>query len=342
MAGGCCVNAYAVVDAELFDPANGTWRHSGNLATARRGHTATLLNSGRVLLAGGMVGQFANVPTASAELYDPLRISPTATSLAPLATRAFSGVGGSGGYHWTVSAPSGGSIDKDTGVYRAGAKGDVTDTIILTDIDGNYETTSVSVGPGISISPNGGTVPPRGTLTLSAAGGSATGFTWSLEAKPSGAFIDGSGVYMAGSTGSVSDVARVTDSLGNTATVTIVVTASLTVAPPSVTLQPRSSQSFSASGGSGTGYTWAFVSNGSGGTLNPSTGVYIAGTAGGTTDVVGVTDSLGNSAQATVTVAGTAPPPSSRGCAGSSTAGGAALPWLVLALIPLLRAGARQ
>jgi uncharacterized protein (TIGR03437 family) len=48
--------------AELFDPFTGTFTATGSMTTARRGHTATLLPDGRVLIAG---------PDLSAEIYDP-------------------------------------------------------------------------------------------------------------------------------------------------------------------------------------------------------------------------------------------------------------------------------
>jgi hypothetical protein len=66
VAGG---NAFPEVltSAELYDPASGTWRATGGLATARFGDTATLLSSSQVLVAGGV-----NVlALAIAELYDP-------------------------------------------------------------------------------------------------------------------------------------------------------------------------------------------------------------------------------------------------------------------------------
>ncbi len=58
--------------AELYDPATGTWSVTGNLSTARFGHTATLLPNGQVLVAGGgnRTGSTEN-SLNSTELYDP-------------------------------------------------------------------------------------------------------------------------------------------------------------------------------------------------------------------------------------------------------------------------------
>jgi Kelch motif len=56
--------------AELYDPVAGTWTATGNLSVARYGHTATLLGSGKVLVAGGWTYFIARVLN-SPELYDP-------------------------------------------------------------------------------------------------------------------------------------------------------------------------------------------------------------------------------------------------------------------------------
>jgi hypothetical protein len=59
-----------ISSAELYDPASGTWSSTGSLNTAREGHTATLLPSGKALVAGGY-GCNAPNTLASAEIYDP-------------------------------------------------------------------------------------------------------------------------------------------------------------------------------------------------------------------------------------------------------------------------------
>ncbi len=60
--------------AELYDPAAGTFSATGSLLTSRTGHSATLLASGKVLVAGGAnsADGYAYGTLASAELYDPI------------------------------------------------------------------------------------------------------------------------------------------------------------------------------------------------------------------------------------------------------------------------------
>ena len=62
--------------SELFDPTTEVFADTGGLASARQGHTATLLQNGRVLIAGGLKGvvtgdTITRARLNIAELYDP-------------------------------------------------------------------------------------------------------------------------------------------------------------------------------------------------------------------------------------------------------------------------------
>src|SRR5437016_1498640 len=61
-------NPLALNSAELYEPNAGTWNSSANLNSARSRHTATLLQNGKALVAGGFSN--TNGTLNSAELYD--------------------------------------------------------------------------------------------------------------------------------------------------------------------------------------------------------------------------------------------------------------------------------
>jgi hypothetical protein len=77
VAGGLATTPEDVLaGAELYRPATAKWTVTGSMTTTRYGHTAVLLPSGEVLVAGGTVavnqGEFGNtyVYTAAAEVYN--------------------------------------------------------------------------------------------------------------------------------------------------------------------------------------------------------------------------------------------------------------------------------
>jgi N-acetylneuraminic acid mutarotase len=58
VAGNDGVSANYLASAEVYDPATGDWRATGNLGTPRARHTVTLLPDGRLLAIGGVRGYF--------------------------------------------------------------------------------------------------------------------------------------------------------------------------------------------------------------------------------------------------------------------------------------------
>ena len=66
----------SLASAELYDPATKTFTPTGDMTVGRRGHAATLLPSGKVLITGVYAGEYisgraADLTPITAELYDP-------------------------------------------------------------------------------------------------------------------------------------------------------------------------------------------------------------------------------------------------------------------------------
>jgi hypothetical protein len=61
-----------LASAELYNPAAGKFTATGSMTTARGWHTATLLQDGKVLIAGGASPSAGPTILASTELYDPV------------------------------------------------------------------------------------------------------------------------------------------------------------------------------------------------------------------------------------------------------------------------------
>jgi hypothetical protein len=78
------MDVHATTTAEIYDPASGTFGPTGAMLQGMSGQTATCLQDGRVLLAGGYDGGSL---LATAELFDPVR--GTFASVGPLTTARF-------------------------------------------------------------------------------------------------------------------------------------------------------------------------------------------------------------------------------------------------------------
>jgi uncharacterized protein (TIGR03382 family) len=326
-------NLVAVVPPLAIRPNEATTPPRGSVAFAATGGSATGLAwsfvtnaSGGTLdgrtgaYAAGRTGQvedviqvtdsLGDVATARIQVTAGVSVTPAAATTPPRGSIAFAASGGSGtGFTWTLATnASGGTVDGATGAYTAGRTGSVEDVVQATDSLGNIATARIAVTAGVSVTPPTASTPPGGSLAFAATGGSGKGFTWTLATNASGGTVDSAtGTYTAGHTGSVEDVVQATDSLGNTATARITVTPGVSISGASgpaasapriapITVSPTRGYTFSASGGSSTGYRWSLATNASGGHIDAVTGEYVAGTIGGVTDVVQVVDSLGNTA----------------------------------------------
>lgn len=222
-------------------------------------------------------------------------ISPTTLTLAVNETRTFSGLGGSTPYTFSVQS-GGGSVNASSGAYTApGSVG--TATVRITDALNQTADATVTIVAALSLSPATVTLAVGNQQQFTPSGGVGP-FTYDIQSG-SGS-VNSSGLFTAGGS-SGSAVVRVTDSEGRTATSTVTINGALAISPTTAELIFAGTQTFTASGGLGP-YSYTVVTPGTG-SVGVSTGAYVAPSLAGT-ETVRVTDSLGNTSNATVTIVG--------------------------------------
>jgi hypothetical protein len=235
-----------------------------------------------------------------------IRIEPGDTAVAPGGIVRIAASGGSGAgfaFQLTTNA-SGASLGAQSGVYTAGPRAQTVDELMVTDSLGNTAAIQIVVGDGVVVSPSAPAVSPGGTVVFSASRGGGSRYLFTFESNLSGGALDSStGVYTAGRIGNVVDEISVVDSLGNWVKIPINVGNGIAIAPSVADLPARGNLQVSARGGSGNGVRFALSANSSGGTIDPETGVYVAGPTTDVSDQVTVTDDVGNSATAVVHLA---------------------------------------
>ncbi len=265
-------------------------------------------------------------------VYPPIAIAPTSLPTAYVNSnysQTFTATGGNGtGFSFAVAAgtslPAG--LTLSPGGVLSGkptTSGAASFGITATDSASNTFTAtySLTINPAVSFTTS--TTLPTAyvgsnyTQTLAATGGSGTGYTFAVasgSSLPAGLALSSAGVLSGKPTaaGPASFGITVTDSASNTATSTF----SLTISP-GVTINPITlpagyqgtaypGATFTATGGSGTGYTWSWAPA-SGSTLPAGISLSTAGVVSGTPTAAGTfnlvvtaTDSVGNTASTTV------------------------------------------
>lgn len=234
-----------------------------------------------------------NTSNSTVTVVSPVVISPTTMTLAVNNSTTFSATGGVNPYTYSIVS-GGGSINISTGVFSAPATAG-TVVVRVTDSLSQVSNATVTVNAAVSILPASVTLAVNNTTTFSATGG-VSPYTYSIVTG-GGSINAVSGVFTApASAGSV--VVRVTDSLLNSSNTTVTVNSAIAISPAALTLAVNNTTTFSATGGVSP-YTYSIVSGG--GSINAVSGVFTAPASTGSV-VVRVTDSLLNSADATVTV----------------------------------------
>lgn len=141
-----------------------------------------------------------------------------------------------------------------------------------------------------------------GSQTFTSTGGTGS-FLWSVSNLALGSITASTGIFTAGVTeGTLSVIATDTAGAAGSGTVTIV-SATINVLPTSVTLAGGSSQTFTATGGTGS-FRWS-ISNTNLGSIVATTGVFTAaGTTAGSL-IVTATDTAGSNGNASITIIST-------------------------------------
>jgi hypothetical protein len=224
--------------------------------------------------------------TSNITIVPTLQITPASVTMTVDATQTFGATGGLAPYVYTIT--SGGGSFSGTTYTAAGTPETVT--VQVADSLGETSSATVTIVASLVISPSTATIALGDTKTFSATGGMSP-YTYSVL---SGGGSFSSAVYTPASAGTV--VVKVTDSLGDTSDATITVNGTLTISPTTVTLGVNDTETFTAAGGVSP-YTYSVLS----GSGSFSGAVYTAPSSAGSATVK-VTDSLGNTANATITI----------------------------------------
>ncbi len=201
---------------------------SGALSGAH--YTAPAVNSNERIEVRDSVGNTAQASFTIDVSGLSLGIFPTVLTVYQGDSIDFSHVGGTGPYEYSIVGvgppPDAGTVNLTSGLYVAGSDPG-TYTVRITDtFDSSTADAAVTVeAKSFAISPSAITLTIGDTFDFNEVGGTGS-FSWSIPTNTTGAIIDATGAYTAGST-TGTDVVRVTDTYdGRTRDATVTVQAS--------------------------------------------------------------------------------------------------------------------
>ncbi|MGA3328912.1 MAG: Ig-like domain-containing protein, partial [Terriglobia bacterium] len=325
-------NSLYLTVAEIYNPSSGTFTLTGSMNKARYADTATLLNNGMVLIAGGSNGS----PLASAELYETAALTPPnllSISLSPssptvpvhatqrlIATGTFSG--GSteqlAQVTWSSSSPAVISVSDDAsnlGAAYAAAQGSATVSACAGAVCGSATVTaSPSALVSIAVTPANGTVPAGLSVQFHATGTYSDGstqdltssVTWSSSAQGV-ATINAGGLASGLIVGSTT-ITAAAGAVQGTATlaVTAPVLMSIAVTPENPSIAVGNTQQFTATGTNSDGSTQNLTSTATWSSSAPgvatiTSGGLATGVTTGTSTISATMSSITGSTTLTVT-----------------------------------------
>lgn len=247
-------------------------------------------NSVTVVRVTDSIGGKADATITSANI---LSIQPLAKTLAVNNNFTFSAVFGTAPYSYSIVS-GGGTINSSTGVYQAPSSAGSA-VVRVTDALGSTSQAAVTINAAIAISPTSVQKAGGQTEQFSVSGGVAP-YTYSVVSG-AGSINASTGLFTAPTTSDTTTI-RVTDSLGNNSNAVATTVGSLSLSPANANVTINGVSVFSGNSGVPP-YTYEMASGG--GSINSSSGLYIAPSSSGVAQVK-VTDSIGTVATANVVI----------------------------------------
>ena len=225
------------------------------------------------------------------EYYSPISINPTSSTIAISNNLTFSASGGWGQYSFSVLENNSGSINTSTGIYTApSASG--TFTIRASDQDGNHADSIITVNPALSVSSTSFGIQVNDSRNIIVTGG-VPPYSFSTT----NGSINSSGLYTAPILAG-SSVVTVLDSLNNSKTINVSITAPIASSPTSSTVSIGNQQTFTISGGT-TPYTGSLLTTN--GSISQSGNTFTFTSTNGYNETIKILDANGDNLNISVT-----------------------------------------